>query len=77
MVLRRARKIGKKEAIFDGSTWGGKEVSFGGFPQRLGTEVLMEAHPGRVNSVLRSELTSSSREVLRDPNFLLPGRVSL
>lgn len=33
--------MGKKGAIFGGSTWGGKEVSLGGVPQGLGTEVLM------------------------------------
>lgn len=41
MALRRAKKMGKKGAIFGSSTWGGQEISLGGVPQGLGTEVLM------------------------------------
>lgn len=39
--LGEGQEDGEEGSCFDGSTWGEKEVSLGGVPQGLGTEVLM------------------------------------
>lgn len=58
---RTQRRLGKKEAV-DASTWGGKEVSLGVFPRTGDRSPHGQAPPGRVDTVLSSELTVAPGE---------------